>query len=144
MRLVLAVALTVMSLSACAAAFNPVATLSKQSGLSPNEVKALIKDCSANQTSMNMCAWYDKIKADHELHMLLVKKRSACPDSSRYSKATVAKWQAKRDRVCKDSAMKQWGGGSMEPAAESMCVTASTQEKIDNIRKSKCASKPHA
>jgi Lysozyme inhibitor LprI len=144
MKFVLAIAMAAASLSAYAVTFNPVQVLSQQSGLSPSDVTALIKDCSANQTSMNMCAWYDKIKVDHELSMILAKKRSACPHCIEYSKASIAKWQAQRDRVCKETAMKQWGDGSMEPAAESMCVTASTEQKIDSIRKSKCLSKSHA
>ena len=39
----------------------------------------------------------------------------------------VARLEKERDRACKLSAQKEWGGGSMEPTAEATCAAVETR-----------------
>jgi hypothetical protein len=127
-----------VALSASASSFNPAAELAKRTGLSVGEIETLVKDCDANQTSMNVCAWYDQVKAEHHLQMALKVKRAACPHCRDLSESSIADWQRQRDHICKETAQREWSNGSMEPAAESMCITADTKKKIEDISAKKC------
>jgi len=45
----------------------------------------------------------------------------------------LAGWKVIRDRNCQESAKREWDGGSMQVAAQAMCITAETKRMIKKI-----------
>ncbi|KVW21478.1 hypothetical protein WK94_16775 [Burkholderia ubonensis] len=112
---------------------SPADEISARSGLPASEVSALLADCDSNQTSMNFCAWRDQIVAERELQQVVDKQISEHPDRKAALEARIAKWKRARDASCEKSARKEWGEGSMRPAAQAICATASTKKMTKRL-----------
>ena len=100
--------------------------LSQRSGLPDIELSNLLADCNANQQSMYFCAWRDQIAADRAFGRILADKQQKMPQCKTSIESKVASWTRSRDQSCDKSATKEWGGGSMKPTAQALCVTAET------------------
>ncbi|KVH77581.1 lysozyme inhibitor LprI family protein [Burkholderia ubonensis] len=111
----------------------PADEISARSGLPASEVSALLADCDSNQTSMNFCAWRDQIVAERELQQVVDQQVSEHPERKAALEAKIAKWKKARDASCEKSARKEWGEGSMRPAAQAICVTASTKKMTKRL-----------
>ncbi|KVM51341.1 hypothetical protein WJ58_20990 [Burkholderia ubonensis] len=111
----------------------PADEISARSGLPASEVSALLADCDSNQTSMNFCAWRDQIVAERELQQVVDRQVSEHPERKAALEAKIAKWKKARDASCEKSARKEWGEGSMRPAAQAICVTASTKKMTKRL-----------
>jgi uncharacterized protein YecT (DUF1311 family) len=105
----------------------PTDEISARSGLPASEVAALLNDCDASQTSMNFCAWRDQIVAEHELQKVVDKQIEEHPEHKAALAEKIARWKKARDASCEKSARKEWGDGSMRPAAQAICATAATK-----------------
>ncbi|WP_431819684.1 lysozyme inhibitor LprI family protein [Burkholderia sp. F1] len=122
----------VVGLLLCASAHvfadqTPAEEISARSGLPASEVNALLANCDSNQASMNFCAWRDQIVAERELRQVVDQQITEHPKRKAALEAKVAKWKKARDASCEKSARKEWGDGSMRPAAQAICATASTK-----------------
>lgn len=106
----------------------PADEISARSGLPASEVDALLADCNSNQTSMNFCAWRDQIVAERELQQIVEQQESEHPEHKAALDARIAKWKKARDASCEQSSHKEWGDGSMRPAAQAICATAATKK----------------
>ncbi|KVU57392.1 hypothetical protein WK69_29450 [Burkholderia ubonensis] len=111
----------------------PADEISARSGLPASEVSALLANCESNQTSMNFCAWRDQIVAERELQQVVDQQVSEHPERKAALEAKIAKWKKARDASCEKSARKEWGEGSMRPAAQAICVTASTKKMTKRL-----------
>ncbi|AOI73641.1 lysozyme inhibitor LprI family protein [Burkholderia ubonensis] len=111
----------------------PADEISARSGLPASEVSALLADCDSNQTSMNFCAWRDQIVAERELQQVVDQQISEHPERKAALDAKIAKWKKARDASCEKSARKEWGEGSMRPAAQAICATASTKKMTKRL-----------
>ncbi|KVC62244.1 hypothetical protein WI72_10675 [Burkholderia ubonensis] len=111
----------------------PADEISARSGLPASEVGALLADCESNQTSMNFCAWRDQIVAERELQHVVDRQASEHPERKAALDAKIAKWKKARDASCEKSARKEWGEGSMRPAAQAICATASTKKMTKRL-----------
>ncbi|WGS42929.1 lysozyme inhibitor LprI family protein [Burkholderia sp. JSH-S8] len=123
-------------LLASASAFaeqTPADEISARSGLPASEVNALLADCDSNQTSMNFCAWRDQLVAERELQQVVDRQISEHPERKAALEAKVAKWKKARDASCEKSARKEWGDGSMRPAAQAICATAATKKMAKRL-----------
>jgi uncharacterized protein YecT (DUF1311 family) len=117
-----------LAMSAAAVADQtPGDEISARSGLPASEVAALLSNCDGSQTSMNFCAWRDQIVAERELQQVIDQQGSEHPDRKAALEARISKWKKARDASCEKSARKEWGDGSMRPAAQAICVTSSTK-----------------
>ncbi|WP_179403149.1 lysozyme inhibitor LprI family protein [Burkholderia guangdongensis] len=123
-------------LLASASAFagqTPAQEISARSGLPASEVDALLSDCDANQTSMNFCAWRDQLVAERELQQVVDRQSSEHPERKAALDAKMAKWRKARDASCQRAARKEWGNGSMRPAAQAVCATAATKKMTKRL-----------
>ncbi|MBO7755566.1 lysozyme inhibitor LprI family protein [Burkholderia pseudomallei] len=111
----------------------PADEISARSGLPASEVSALLADCDSNQTSMNFCAWRDQLVAERELQQVVDQQISEHPERKTALEAKVAKWKKARDASCEKSARKEWNDGSMRPAAQAICATASTKKMTKKL-----------
>ncbi|KVO42348.1 hypothetical protein WJ85_30450 [Burkholderia ubonensis] len=111
----------------------PADEISARSGLPASEVSALLANCESNQTSMNFCAWRDQIVAERELQQVVDQQVSEHPERKAALEAKIAKWKKARDASCEKSARKEWGEGSMRPAAQAICATASTKKMTKRL-----------
>jgi uncharacterized protein YecT (DUF1311 family) len=111
----------------------PTDEISARSGLPASEVSALLADCNSNQTSMNFCAWRDQLVAERELQHVVDRQIRKHPERKASLEATLAKWRKGRDASCEKSARKEWGNGSMRPAAQAICGTASTKQMTKKL-----------
>lgn len=105
----------------------PADEIAARSGLPASQVQALLQDCDGNQTSMNVCAWRDQIVAERALQRAVDRHVGAHPDMKAAIESSIATWRKRRDASCDRSARKEWGEGSMLPAARAICATASTK-----------------
>lgn len=121
-----------------AAQGDPAQELAHRSGLPASEVDEMLKNCDASQTSMNFCAWRDQIVAEQRLQLAIAKRVTDSPRCRTAIEKKVTQWKVARDRVCKKSATKEWGSGSMRTAAESICVTAETKRMTTRIGRTQC------
>ncbi|MGU7779695.1 lysozyme inhibitor LprI family protein [Burkholderia sp. PU8-34] len=112
---------------------SPADEISARSGLPASEVNALLADCDSNQTSMNFCAWRDRIIAERALQQVVDKQVSEHPEQKAALEARIAKWKKARDASCEKSARKEWGDGSMRPAAQATCQTESTKKMTKKL-----------
>lgn len=138
-RMVLLLALVSAS-AAVRAAPGPTLTeiLAQRSGLTPPEVASLLSSCDANPTSMRFCAWRDQLIAERRLQQLIEEKRTASPKCAAALAQKLAAWQKRRDQTCKQSAIRQWGDGSMLSAAEAMCQTDRTKQMTQSLSANTC------
>ncbi|MDW9241404.1 hypothetical protein C7S16_1700 [Burkholderia thailandensis] len=111
----------------------PAEEISARSGLPASEVSALLADCDSNQTSMNFCAWRDRIVAERELQQVVDRQVSEHPDRKSALEAKIAKWKKARDASCEKAARKEWGDGSMRPTAQTVCQTESTKKMTKKL-----------
>ncbi|WP_052135311.1 lysozyme inhibitor LprI family protein [Collimonas arenae] len=93
--------------------------LSHRSNLPEADLKQSLANCDANQTNTNLCAYRDQVAADLTL------------------KHAVAEWEKARDAGCAKSAEREYGGGSLKPTAQAMCVTAETKKMIQRVERAK-------
>ena len=108
--------------------------LSRRTGLSRQDLQELTRDCNAHQQSMYFCAFRDFIAADLELQRAVSDKLAHESEQCRtVFDAKQTRWERARDRVCNQSARKEWGGGSMQPTAEVVCKTASTEARVREV-----------
>ncbi|OMG72261.1 lysozyme inhibitor LprI family protein [Burkholderia ubonensis] len=129
----LAFALLILASATAFAEQTPADEISARSGLPASEVSALLADCESNQTSMNFCAWRDQIVAELELQQVVDQQVSEHPERKATLEAKIAKWKKARDASCEKSARKEWGEGSMRPAAQAICATASTKKMTKRL-----------
>ncbi|VWD28941.1 hypothetical protein BLA50215_04516 [Burkholderia lata] len=111
----------------------PADEISARSGLPASEVAVLLNNCDSSQTSMNFCAWRDQIVAERELQKVVDKQVSEHPDRKASLEGRISKWKKARDASCEKSAHKEWGDGSMLPAAKAICATASTKKMAKKL-----------
>ncbi|WP_322038446.1 lysozyme inhibitor LprI family protein [Burkholderia cenocepacia] len=124
--------LLMMSAAACADQ-TPADEIAARSGLPASEVGALLNNCDSSQTSMNFCAWRDQIVAERELQQVVDKQVGEHPERKTALEAKIAKWKRARDASCEKSARKEWGDGSMRPAAQATCATAVTKKMTKRL-----------
>jgi uncharacterized protein YecT (DUF1311 family) len=133
-------ALVILSLSAAhAAEHDPVDELAKRSGLPPAEISASLANCDANQTNLNICAWRDVIVAEQDLKKVADERSASSPSCKKAIDRRLDGWTAKRDRVCKESAAEEYGGGSAEPMALAICESSSTHDMAKEIQSLHCS-----
>lgn len=107
--------------------------ISARSGLPASEVDALLANCDSNQTSMNFCAWRDQIVAERELQQVVEQQESQHPERKAALEARITSWKKARDASCEKSSRKEWGDGSMRPAAQAICATAATKKMTKKL-----------
>ncbi|MGJ7503479.1 lysozyme inhibitor LprI family protein [Variovorax sp. ZT5P49] len=131
MKRVLIALLTACAVSGASAAspakyepgFQEVLTaLAQRSGIPEDELRGLLSRCEASQSAMNICAYRDVVAADLKLKHALASKVQQLLACKERLEAKIARWEVVRDQGCKRSAAKDYGGGSLEQTAESMCV----------------------
>lgn len=99
-----------------------LAALAHRSGLTEDALRGRLSNCDASQYAMNICAYRDAVAADLALQHAVSNKAEQLPGCKDWLGARIARWVTERDRGCKRSAAKTYGGGSLEPMAMSMCV----------------------
>ncbi|KWI49280.1 hypothetical protein WM06_21340 [Burkholderia cepacia] len=124
--------LLMMSAAACADQ-TPADEIAARSGLPASEVSALLSNCDSSQTSMNFCAWRDQIVAERELQQVVDKQIGEHPERKAALEAKVSKWKKARDASCEKSARKEWGDGSMRPAAQATCAAVVTKKMTKKL-----------
>ncbi|PMS15825.1 hypothetical protein C0Z18_25440 [Trinickia dabaoshanensis] len=112
--------------------------LAKRTGVSPEQVTALLANCDANRNSMKLCAWRDELAAERTLSRLIDEKRAASPKCGAVLEQKVAAWQRRRDETCRQSAQRQWTDGSMQSAALAMCTTDRTKQMMQTLSSNSC------
>lgn len=96
--------------------------LTQRSGIPEDELRGLLSRCEASQSAMNICAYRGVVAADLKLKHALASKVQQLPACKERLEAKIARWEVVRDQGCKRNAAKDYGGGSLEQTAESMCV----------------------
>ena len=112
--------------------------IAQQSGLPASEVGAMLDHCDANQTSINVCAWRDRIVAERQLQRAVATKgtmNTGCPQPMG---TRIDAWKSERDQTCARKAQEKYGGGSMQQAAQTMCETAATKRMTGWVNAGKC------
>ena len=113
-----------------------VAELSARSNISKPELHQLLSDCSQNQMSMNICMFYEFVKADLDLKTVVRERRenlgTSCAAALDRRQAT---WEAMRDRACNVSADREAKGGSMRPMAFSSCRAVATEARTKRLER---------
>jgi hypothetical protein len=127
--------------SLCAAPTNTVDDIANRSGLPASEVAALLADCDASQTSMNFCAWRDRLVAEHDLHLAISSSETKSPACKARLEKQVSKWTIQRDRACQSGAQRDWGNGSERQAAQAICETKETERLIGKVKAFRCPKK---
>ncbi|MHB9839206.1 lysozyme inhibitor LprI family protein [Paraburkholderia terrae] len=117
---------------------SPADEIASRSGLPASEVAALLENCDANQTSMNFCAWRDRLVAEQNLHLVVLRKEAESPACRVRLEKQVSKWTRQRDRVCGSQSRREWGDGSMRQAAQATCVTKETERLIEKVSAFHC------
>ena len=113
------------------------AELARQSGLPESELAELLKDCEANQTSMNFCARRDQVAAELKLDRVVADKIKQQPDCRTAIEQKLTKWRGGRDKGCARSAAKEYGNGSMRPMAQAMCLKAEAERMAVRVKRMK-------
>jgi uncharacterized protein YecT (DUF1311 family) len=124
--------------SAFAAAPDPADVISTQSGLPASEVQGMLANCDATQTSMNFCAWRDRVVAEQKLQDALDEQAQKSPACKAGLEKKIAAWKKRRDVSCKKSAEAANGGGSIVPMEIAACQAAQTERMTKVVRASKC------
>lgn len=127
---------------ACSSAFahadDPADVISKQSGLPSSEVQGMLANCDANQTSMNFCAWRDRVVAEQKLQDATAEKEKKFPSCKAGLERKIAAWKKRRDASCSKSAEAENGGGSIVPMEIATCQAAETDRMTKVIRSKNC------
>jgi uncharacterized protein YecT (DUF1311 family) len=123
-RALLALALTCSS--AIAGTPDPADVISRQSGLPASEVQGMLANCDANQTSLNFCAWRDRVVAEQKLQDVVEEKAAKFPGCKARLENKITSWKKRRDASCKNSAEAENGGGSIVPMEIAACEAAET------------------
>ncbi|WP_240650573.1 lysozyme inhibitor LprI family protein [Variovorax guangxiensis] len=110
-----------------------VAASAHRSGLAEDALRGLLSNCDASQSAMNICAYRDAVEADLILQHAIANKVEQVPACKDRLEARIARWAAERDRGCKRSAAKAYGGGSLEPMVMSMCVQHENERMAKKI-----------
>ena len=135
---------TLIPVSACATASQRpsadqvLAELSRRSALPPGKLKPLLANCDADQQSMYFCACRDVVAADLTLKLMVAEKgreSTACRSSL---DTLVANFERSREPACAKSSAETFGGGSMEHTAQVICVAASTNSMVEQVRATEC------
>ncbi|MET3233121.1 UNVERIFIED_ORG: uncharacterized protein YecT (DUF1311 family) [Burkholderia sp. 1263] len=116
---------------ACSSAFagtppDPADVISRQSGLPASEVQGMLANCDANQTSLNFCAWRDKVVAEQKLQDVVDGKSAKSPGCKARLDKKIAGWKKRRDASCKKAAEAENGGGSIVLMEIAACQAAET------------------
>ncbi|KDR28343.1 MULTISPECIES: lysozyme inhibitor LprI family protein [Caballeronia] len=125
--------LLLMMSAAARADQTPADEIAARSGLPASEVGALLNNCDSSQTSMNFCAWRDQIVAERDLQQVVEKQIGEHPERKAALEAKIANWRKARDESCEKSARREWGNGSMRPAALAICATAATKKMTKKL-----------
>ncbi|CAE6763641.1 lysozyme inhibitor LprI family protein [Paraburkholderia haematera] len=127
---------------ACSSAFadtpDPADVISQQSGLPASEVQGMLANCDANQTSLNFCAWRDRVVAEQKLQDVVDEKVANSPGCKARLEDKIVAWKKRRDASCKKSAEAENGGGSVVPMEIAACQAAETDRMakvIGSIRR---------
>jgi hypothetical protein len=135
----------VASLIACAAmgagaanTYSPSAAevlsaLSRRSEIPEQQLSGLLADCNATQASINFCAFRDRVIADLKLQHAVTDKTTQFPVCKEDIDSKLVRWEAARDRGCERSAARDYGFGSMKPAARDLCTTLETNRMIKRV-----------
>jgi uncharacterized protein YecT (DUF1311 family) len=116
------------------------AELARQSGLPESELAELLKDCNANQMSMNFCARRDYVAAEMKLDRVVMDKINRQPECRQPLERKLANWRSSRDKGCERMAAKEYGNASMKPMAQAMCMEAETKQMATRLKRVKgCA-----
>ncbi|MFL9888305.1 DUF1311 domain-containing protein [Paraburkholderia agricolaris] len=119
-------ALALVCSSALADTVDPAEVISRQSGLPASEVQGMLANCDANQTSLNFCAWRDRVVAEQKLQDVVDDKVAKSPGCKARLENRIAAWKKRRDASCKKSAEAENGGGSIVPMEIAACQAAET------------------
>mgnify|MGYP000218028256 CR=1 FL=1 len=112
-----------------------LAVLAHRSGLAEDALRGLLSNCDASQSAMNICAYRDAVAADLVLQHAIANKAEQLPACKDRLEARIARWAAERDRACKRSAAKAYGGGSLEPMAMAMCVQHENERMAKKVER---------
>ena len=107
--------------------------LSQRSGIAESELGGLLANCDASQTSMNFCHWRDQIVAERGLNRAVADKVAQLPKCSGAIESKLTAWRWSRDTGCEKSATKDYGGGSMKPMVQAMCMQAETLKMAKRV-----------
>jgi len=124
--------------SAFADASDPASIISTQSGLPASEVQGMLANCDATQTSMNFCAWRDRVVAEQKLEDAVAEKGRKSPGCKVGLQRKIAVWKKRRDTACRKSAEAENDGGSIVPMEIAACQAAETDRMTKAIRSAKC------
>lgn len=112
-----------------------LSALSRRSQLPEDELRHLTADCAANQQNVYFCAYRDVVAAELKLDRVMADKVRGRPGCKGAIDAKVERWKAARDRTCTKSAAREWGGGSMEPAARNTCLAENTERMVRQVQR---------
>lgn len=113
-----------------------VSELSARSNISEPELRQLLSDCSQNQMSMNICMFYEFVRADLNLKTVARERMTILSPSCAAAFARrQAKWESKRDHACNLSADREAKGGSMRPMAFSSCRAVATEARTKRLER---------
>lgn len=87
----------------------------------------MLSNCDANQTSLNFCAWRDRVVAEQKLQDVVKNKTAEFPACKARLENKIAAWTKRRDASCKKSTEAENGGGSIVPTEFAACQTAETE-----------------
>ena len=113
-----------------------VSELSTRSNISEPELRQLLSDCSQNQMSMNICMFYEFVKADLNLRTVSQERMATLsPSCAATFDRRQAKWESRRDRACNLSADREAKGGSIRPMAFSSCRAVATEARTKRLER---------
>ncbi|MGF6570853.1 uncharacterized protein YecT (DUF1311 family) [Paraburkholderia sp. GAS333] len=122
---------------ACSSAFaetiDPADVISRQSGLPASAVQGFLANCDANQTSLNFCAWRDRVVAEQKMQDAVDAREAKSPGCKAHLENKIAFWKKRRDANCKKSAKAKNGGGSIVPMVIAACQAAETDRMTKKI-----------
>lgn len=96
----------------------------------------MLANCDANQTSLNFCAWRDRVVAEQTLQNAVDEKTAHSPSCKARLPKKIAAWKKHRDAACKKSAEAANGGGSIVPMEIAACQAAETNRMTKVIASS--------
>ena len=104
---------------------DPAAELAKQSGLPLEEISRLLKDCDADQQSMNFCAWRDQTQAEDMIRLSVAHLQTKLPSYHDCISAKAAQTVQHIKRKCTTDAHRDYAGGSVETYQRTQCIASS-------------------
>ncbi len=104
--------------------------LAVRSQISVDELKELLNDCETTQRAMNVCAFYDAVEADLNLHRITEGKAAEMTETEAETyRATIADWRSETELACQIEADEEAAGGTMRPMLYSFCMTYELEER---------------